>query len=71
MSNQQDWDAAATEAGYLPVSDYVERWAAARHEWEQANEAYIAACNRLNDATINYHIYVNAWLKAKKNEREI
>ena len=30
MTDQQDWD-AATEAGYLPVSDYVERWATARH----------------------------------------
>jgi hypothetical protein len=68
MTDQQQWDAAATEAGYQPVSDYVERWATARHEWEQANEAHIAACNRLNDATINYHIYVNAWLKAMKHE---
>lgn len=68
MTDNQDWDAAAAEAGYLPVSDYVERWATARHEWEQANEAHIAACNRLNDATINYHIYINAWLKAMKHE---
>ena len=68
MTDQQNWDAAAAEAGYLPVSDYVERWATARHEWEQANEAHIAACDRLNEATIQYNIYVNAWLKAMKHE---
>lgn len=68
MTDQQDWDAAATEAGYLPVSDYVERWATARHEWEQANDAQIVALDRLNEATIAYNIAVNAWLKAKKHE---
>ena len=67
MTDQQDWD-AATEAGYLPVSDYVERWATARHEWEQANEVYIAAYDRLNEATIAYNIAVNEWLKAKRHE---
>ena len=66
--DQQDWDAAATEAGYLPVSEYVKAWATVRHEWEQANEAHIAVCDRLNRATINYNIAINAWLKAKKHE---
>lgn len=68
MTDQQDWDAAATEAGYLPTSEYVKRWATVRQEWEQANEAQIAAFDRLNEATINYHIAVNAWLKVKKHE---
>lgn len=68
MTEQQNWDAAAAEAGYLPVSDYVERWATVRQEWEQANDAHIAAYDRLNEATIAYNIAVNAWLKAKKHE---
>jgi len=68
VTDQQDWDAAATEAGYLPASEYVKRWATVRHEWEQANEAQIAAFDRLNEATIAYNIAVNAWLKAKKHE---
>ena len=68
MTDQQDWDAAATEAGYLPTSEYVEKWATVRQEWEQANDAQIAACHRLNEATIAYNIAVNAWLKAKKHE---
>ena len=68
MSNQQDWDAAATGAGYLPTSEYVKRWATVRQEWEQASNAHIAACDRLNEATIAYNIAVNAWLKAKKHE---
>jgi hypothetical protein len=36
MTDQQDWDAAAAEAGYLPTSEYVKRWAMAR---EAAREA--------------------------------
>lgn len=36
MTDQQDWDAAAAEAGYLPTSEYVARWAKAR---EAAHEA--------------------------------
>jgi hypothetical protein len=68
MTDQQDWDAAATEAKYLPTSEYVKQWATVRQKWEQANEAQIAAFDRLNEATINYHIAVNAWLKAKKHE---
>lgn len=68
MTDQQDWDAAATEAGYLPTSEYVKQWATVRQEWEQANDAHIAAFNRLNEATTNYNIAVNAWLKAMKHE---
>ena len=69
MSKQQDWDAAAlTRPINTKIADYVTAWATVRHEWEQANEAHIAACDRLNEATINYNIAINAWLKAKKHE---
>lgn len=68
MTGQQDWDAASAEAGYLPVSEYVKQWATVRQEWEQASDAHMAACHRLNEATINYNAAVNAWLKAKKHE---
>lgn len=36
MTDEQDWDAAAADAGYLPTSDYVARWEMAR---EAAHEA--------------------------------
>lgn len=62
MTDQQDWDAAATEAGYLPVSDYVETWKTARAVYQAAVEANIQAINALEQATIAYHDAVNRWL---------
>jgi hypothetical protein len=64
MNNQdkQNWDAAATEAGYLPVSDYVETWKTARAVYEAAVEANIKAMDALEQATIAYHDSVNRWL---------
>jgi len=36
MTDQQDWDAAAVEAGYMFTSEYVAKWKAGR---EAAHEA--------------------------------
>jgi len=64
MSEQdkQQWDAAAAEAGYQPVSDYVETWKTARAVYHAALEANIRAMDALEQATIAYHDSVNRWL---------
>lgn len=62
MIYQQDWDAAAAEAGYLPTSDYVETWKTARAVYDAAREANIQAMDALEQATIAYHDSVNRWL---------
>jgi len=63
MTDQQDWDTAAAEAGYLPTSEYVKRWAAARTAFEAAQEANRQTLEALEEATIAYHDAVNRWLK--------
>ena len=60
--DQQAWAAAATEAGYQPVSDYVETWKTAKAVYEAAVEANIQAMDALEQATIAYHDSVNRWL---------
>jgi len=63
MTDQQDWDAAVTEAGYLPVSDYVETWKTARAVYHAAQEANRQAMIALEEATISYYDAVDKWLK--------
>lgn len=63
MSDNQDWDAAATDAGYQPVSEYVETWKTARAVYEAAMESNRQAMDALEEATIAYHDAVNRWLK--------
>lgn len=62
MSDEQDWDAAAAEAGYLPTSDYVKRWLTARSSFDAAHQANRQAMDALEEATIAYHDAVNRWL---------
>ena len=62
MTDQQDWDAAAAEAGYLPTSEYVARWETARAAFDAAQEANRQAMDALEEATISYHDAVNRWL---------
>jgi len=61
--DEQMWDAAAAEAGYLPTSDYVETWKTARATFDAAQEANRQAMDALEEATIAYHHAVNRWLK--------
>lgn len=53
MTDQQDWDAAAAEAGYLPISEYVARWETAReaaHEALKTAREMITENERLREA---------------------
>ena len=61
--DEQDWDAAAAEAGYLPTSDYVETWKTARATFDAAQQANRQTMDALEEATIAYHDAVNRWLK--------
>jgi hypothetical protein len=67
--DQQDWDAAATEAGYLPTSDYVEKWklarAAAYEALQTAQEFNRQAMIALEEATISYFDAVDKFLKGE------
>ena len=63
MSKDQDWDAAAAEAGYLPTSEYVEKWKAARTVFDATQEANRQAMDALEEATIAYHDAITRWLK--------
>ena len=63
MTDQQDWDAAAAEAGYLPTSEYVEKWKSARTVFDAAQEANRQAMDALEEATIAYHDAINRWLR--------
>ena len=62
MTDQQDWDAAAADAGYLPTSDYVETWKTARAVYEAAVQQNRETMDALEEATIAYHDAVNRWL---------
>jgi hypothetical protein len=62
MTNQQDWDAAATEAGYLPTSEYVRRWETARAAFDAAQEANRQAMIALEEATTAYYAAVNQFM---------
>ena len=63
MSSDQDWDAAAAEAGYLPTSEYVKKWKAARSAFDAAQEANRQTMDALEEATIAYHDAISRWLK--------
>ena len=63
MNDQQNWDAAAAEAGYLPTSEYVARWEKARATFDAAQEANRQTMDALEEATIAYHDAINRWLK--------
>lgn len=63
QEQQQQWDAAVAEAGYLPTSEYVKKWAATRAALEAAQEANRQSLDALEEATIAYHDAVNRWLK--------
>jgi hypothetical protein len=65
MTDQQDWDAAAAEAGYLPTSDYVARWKTAREALQTAQEANRQALIALEEATISYYDAVDKFLKGE------
>lgn len=63
MTDKQDWDAAAAEAGYLPTSDYVKQWLTARTAFDAAQKANRQTMDALEEATIAYHDAVIKWLK--------
>lgn len=65
MTDQQDWDAAATEAGYLSTSEYVKRWKTARAALQTAQEANRQALIALEEATISYYDAVDKWLQGE------
>lgn len=62
MIYQQDWDAAATEAGYLPTSEYVARWETARATFDATQEANRQVMMALEEATTAYYAAVNRFM---------
>ena len=63
MTDEQDWDAAATEAGYLPASKWATARAAAYEALQTAQEFNRQAMIALEEATISYYDAVDKFLE--------